>query len=189
MDAGFIVFEDFRFFHIIEDDFEKAINKVDEDSDLNTLFNKTLGINLDIPRDTEFYFSIFNFYQLTMIESLDNRMVSYIGIYLEDLVKLSKKNKFSDAQILSDLKAIGDPTRLKIIGLLANKKMYLQEIAEALELAPSTISHHIQILLNSMLVFLTVDAINSRKVYYETDKEKVEDLGQSVKNLVSNKLF
>lgn len=176
-------------FYIIEEDLDKAINSVHVDGDLDTFFNKSLGINLDIPNNTEFYFSIFNFNQLTIMESYDNRIISYIGIYLEDLVKLSKKNKFNDGQILSDLKAISDPTRLRIVGLLANKKMYLQEIAEALDLAPSTISHHIQILLNSMLVSISVDAINSRKVYYETNKEKVDELGDTIKDLVSNKMF
>lgn len=61
--------------------------------------------------------------------------------------------------------------------------MYLQEIAEALELAPSTISHHIQILLNTMLVSVTVDAMNSRKIFYETNKDKVKELGESIKTL------
>ncbi len=176
-------------FYIIEEDFEKAKASISKDDSLDTFFDKTLGINLDISSNTEFYFSIFNFNQMTMMESHDNKMISYIGIYLEDLVKLSKENKFNNAQVLSDLKAISDPTRLRIVGLLANKKMYLQEIAEALDLAPSTISHHIQILLNSMLVSITIDAINSRKVYYETNKEKVDEIGDSIKNLVSNNLF
>ncbi|NLY45000.1 MAG: winged helix-turn-helix transcriptional regulator [Tissierella sp.] len=176
-------------FYIIEDDFNKAIDSVSTDDSLNTFINKTLGINVDIPDNAEFYFSIFNFNQMSMMDFYDHRVVSYIGIYLEDLVKLSEENKFNDAQILSDLKAIGDPTRLRIIGLLANKKMYLQEIAETLDLTPSTISHHVQILLNSMLISITLDTVNSRKVYYKTNKKKVQDLGDSIKNLVSNKIF
>ncbi|MDR7870869.1 MAG: metalloregulator ArsR/SmtB family transcription factor [Tissierellaceae bacterium] len=178
-----------KHFYIIEEDFDKAVNSINKDDRLDSFIKKTLKINLSLSDNTEFYFSILNFSQMSMLESYDNRMISYIGIYLEDLVKLSEKNKFNDTQILSDLKAISDPTRLRIVGILANKKMYLQEIAEALDLAPSTISHHIQILLNSMLVSITVDAVNSRKVYYETNKEKVEELGDSIKNLVSNKIF
>ena len=176
-------------YYLIDEDLNKSICFATKYGDMENFFSKSLGFSLDIADNTEYYFSIFNFNQITMMESHDNRMISYIGIYIEDLVKLSKKNKFNNAQILSDLKAISDPTRLRIIGLLANKKMYLQEIAEALDLTPSTISHHIQILLNSMLVSITVDAINSRKIFYETNKEKVEDLGESIKNLVSNKLF
>ena len=178
-----------KHFYIIEEDFEKAIAPISKDDDLDTFINKTMGINLDIPDNTEFYFSIFKFNQMSLMDSHDNRVISYIGIYLEDLMKRSEKNKFNDAQILSDLKAISDPTRLRIIGLLANKKMYLQEISEALELTPSTISHHIQLLLNANLVSVTVDVLNSRKVYYETNKDKVQDLGESIKNLVSKKIF
>lgn len=176
-------------FYIIESEFNKAVGSVSTDDSLNTFINKTLGINIDLPDNTEFYFSIFNFNQMSIMDYYENRVISYVGIYLEDLIELSEKNKFNDAQILSDLKAISDPTRLKIIGLLANKKMYPQEIAEALDLTPSTISHHVQILLNSMLISITIDTINSRKVYYETNKEKVQDLGDSIKSLVSNKIF
>lgn len=178
-----------KYYPIIEEDFKKSINSISTDKSFDSFIRDTLKINIDIPRNSEFYFSIFYYNQMTIMESYDGRIISYIGMYLEDLVELKDKNKFNDSQILADLKAIGDPTRLKIIGLLSKNKMYLQEIAEALDLAPSTISHHVQLLLNSRLISLTVDAVSSRKVYYETNKEAVEALGQSIKDLVSNKIF
>ena len=65
------------------------------------------------------------------------------------LIKLTEKNKLM-MLVLSDKRPLVT-YRLRIIGLLSDKKMYLQEIAEALELAPSTISHHIN-LTDTMLV-------------------------------------
>lgn len=176
-------------FNIIEDDFKRALTSLGDRDKLNSFMKDTINVQLDIPEKTVFYFSIFNSNQISIMESHEDKVISYIGIFVEDLIKLTEKNKFNDTRILSDLKAISDPTRLRIIGLLSDKKMYLQEIAEALELAPSTISHHIQILLNTMLVSVTVDAMNSRKIFYETNKDKVKELGESIKNLVSNNRY
>jgi DNA-binding HxlR family transcriptional regulator len=43
-------------------------------------------------------------------------------------------------------RALADPMRLRILGLLANRSMYGQELAEALSVTPPTISHHLNML-------------------------------------------
>jgi ArsR family transcriptional regulator len=43
-------------------------------------------------------------------------------------------------------RALADPMRLRILGLLANDSMYGQELAEALDVSPPTISHHLNML-------------------------------------------
>jgi DNA-binding HxlR family transcriptional regulator len=43
-------------------------------------------------------------------------------------------------------RALADPMRLRILGLLANGSMYGQELAEALGVTPPTISHHLNML-------------------------------------------
>lgn len=45
--------------------------------------------------------------------------------------------------LLQFFKALADANRLRILGLLANRPHSVEELAEALELRPSTISHHI----------------------------------------------
>lgn len=40
-------------------------------------------------------------------------------------------------------KALADPTRLRMVGLLVERPMYGQELAEALGVKPPTISHHL----------------------------------------------
>jgi len=40
-------------------------------------------------------------------------------------------------------KALGDPNRLKMLGLLALRPRYGEELAEILELTPATVSHHL----------------------------------------------
>ena len=56
----------------------------------------------------------------------------------------SKKSKF--------FKALGDSTRLKILGLLAIKELCVCEVMVALELTQPTASHHLRILENVNLV-------------------------------------
>jgi DNA-binding transcriptional ArsR family regulator len=50
------------------------------------------------------------------------------------------------AQTVRVLKALADETRLRILGLLAQRPMYGQQIAEALGLTHPTVSHHMALL-------------------------------------------
>src|SRR2546422_9366053 len=40
-------------------------------------------------------------------------------------------------------RALADPTRIRILGLLAERPMYGQELAKVLDVKPPTVSHHI----------------------------------------------
>lgn len=58
------------------------------------------------------------------------------------------EQKLTDAEnlteeLLSFFKVLADATRLKIIGLLAQKDYSVVELAEMLNLGPSTVSHHL----------------------------------------------
>lgn len=100
----------------------RALTSLGDRDKLNSFMKDTINVQLDIPEKTVFYFSIFNSNQISIMESHEDKVISYIGIFVEDLIKLTEKNKFNDTRILSDLKAISDPTRLRIIGLLSDKK-------------------------------------------------------------------
>ena len=67
----------------------------------------------------------------------------------------SKKSKF--------FKALGDSTRLKILGLLAIKELCVCEVMVALELTQPTASHHLRILEN---VDLVTDRKDGKWVFY-----------------------
>ncbi|WP_026571520.1 MULTISPECIES: metalloregulator ArsR/SmtB family transcription factor [Sediminibacillus] len=49
-------------------------------------------------------------------------------------------------------KALGDPTRIRILHLLFNKEYAVNEIAEKLQLKQSTVSHQLRFLKNLRLV-------------------------------------
>jgi DNA-binding transcriptional ArsR family regulator len=176
-----------KYFYLSKDDFEKAQSFLLEKDNMEKLL-EALGLKVNIPQNAEIYFSIAIFNSISLAE-IHNGFVFYIGIYFFDIFDLKSKNRFNDTQIVTDLKALGDPTRLKMIHLLALRKMYIQELAQNLELTPATVSHHINILLKSELISLTVDGISSRKIYYETNSEKLERLGETIKSLGKNNLL
>lgn len=62
------------------------------------------------------------------------------------------------------LKALADPTRLRILRLLAERPLAPGELAQELRLRPSTLTHHLQALRLARLVRLTLSE-NDRRVY------------------------
>jgi DNA-binding transcriptional ArsR family regulator len=69
-------------------------------------------------------------------------------------------------------RALGDPTRLRILKLLAEKDLYLTEIAEILELSKPTISHHlVQLRVAGLLT--AVEAGNV--MYYHLRRERLDE--------------
>jgi predicted transcriptional regulator len=55
-------------------------------------------------------------------------------------------------ELLSFFKALAEPTRLKIVGLLARQPLTVGQMAEMLDLRPSTISNHLSQLAHAGLV-------------------------------------
>lgn len=54
--------------------------------------------------------------------------------------------------VSQSFKALGDPTRIRILHLLSTKECSVGEIAEQLELGQSTVSHQLRFLKNLRLV-------------------------------------
>lgn len=67
-------------------------------------------------------------------------------------------------------KALGDPTRIRILNLLAKKECSVNEIAETLDIRQSTVSHQLRFLKNLRLVKFRRDGTT---IYYSHDDEHV----------------
>lgn len=58
----------------------------------------------------------------------------------------------NNEELLTFFKAMADATRLKIVGLLAKEPLSVEQLAEMLNLRPSTVSHHLSKLVQAGLV-------------------------------------
>ena len=64
-------------------------------------------------------------------------------------------------ELLNFFKALADPNRLKIIGLLARQDLSVEQMAEMLSLASSTVSHHLSRLNKAGLVSARAEVITT----------------------------
>lgn len=81
-------------------------------------------------------------------------------------------------QAIPVLKALADETRLKIIGALSEREMYVELLAERLKLTPATVSFHMKKLLAAGLV----DA--RREQYYTIYTLRQDMLNMTLKELI-----
>ena len=77
-------------------------------------------------------------------------------------------------------RALSDLTRIRILGLLAERPMYGQELAKVLDVKPPTISHHIAPLVNAGLVHVRRE---DNYHYYELDSHGLEQLAESTQHI------
>ena len=110
---------------------------------------------------------------------------------MEDTNELREQERHENEQKLSteEMKllvvlgrALADPTRIRILGLLADRPMYGQELAKALDVTAPTISHHLSPLVMAGLV--RVRRENSYH-YYELSGEGLELLAESAQHIAS----
>jgi predicted transcriptional regulator len=81
----------------------------------------------------------------------------------------------NDEQLLDFFKALADATRLKIIGLLAQKAFSVEELAALLDLRPSTVSHHLNVLNTAGLVEARTQSYYN---VYQLKPEALESMAQ-----------
>ena len=124
--------------------------------------------------------SIFDYNSLSLYMRASSNVIT-IGYLSKPLLDLKKKQQFEKTHQL--LKALGDPTRLRIMQCLSKRKMYIQELARELKLTPATISHHMTTLFQAEAVTLFVDEMNAKKVFYEVNKETLENLKTTLTDL------
>jgi len=80
-------------------------------------------------------------------------------------------------ELVAFFKALADSSRLKIVGLLAEKPYSVEELAELLKLKPSTVSHHLSRLTKAGLVNMHAESYYS---VYELDQKMLEEKSRSL---------
>jgi DNA-binding HxlR family transcriptional regulator len=87
------------------------------------------------------------------------------------------------AELLEFFKALEDANRLKIVGLLAQGKYTVEQMAEMLDLRPSTVSHHLTRLSKAGLVSARSQS------YYNVYRLETKTLEQLSQRLLSRETF
>lgn len=80
---------------------------------------------------------------------------------------LDEETLFSVSQTF---KALSDPTRIRIVHLLCTKECSVNEIAETLQLAQSTVSHQLRFLKNLRLVKFRREGTS---IHYSIDDDHI----------------
>ncbi len=69
------------------------------------------------------------------------------------------------------LKGLADPTRLRIVGLLAQRELCVCDLEELLGVSQSMTSHHLGVLRRAGLLLQRRDARDARWVYYRLNPQ------------------
>ena len=104
-------------------------------------------------------------YQMEADAPLRNHME--IGV-LSDAARQYRKRDVPLKELASYVKVIGDPVRLQILAILKNEEIYVQDLADRLNLSFTTVSHH-------MTKLIMAGLVNSDRrgiyVYYKANAE------------------
>ena len=85
----------------------------------------------------------------------------------------------------SVFKALGEPTRLRILDVLSCGELCACKILEVLSISQPTLSHHMKVLLECGLVSSRKDAT---WIYYTINQPKVDEIHQLIDKLTKPKL-
>lgn len=103
-----------------------------------------------------------------------------LGVHFLRLYALENEQKNEN---VSDFKAIADPTRWKILRLLKHDSMYLSQLAEKLSLTPATVLHHLDVLLETHFVRISVFGEKSRRARYSLDPKALRSAARRLTQL------
>lgn len=104
---------------------------------------------------------------------------SKIKILIEIMESLPNDAQFEE--YASKLKALSDPTRLKILYLLSNDELCVCEVISALDKPQSSVSHHLNILKNLGFIKGRKDGI---WMHYKLTDPKIADLVKELVQLI-----
>lgn len=110
-----------------------------------------------------------------------NTLLMVFGVRPPDM-SLIPGEQVPDALLLA-LKALADPTRLKIMRYLSNESLTPTQIARRLRLRPPTVIHHLSALRLAGLVHLTLDAKGEK--HYSARQEAIQSSFANLMDFIS----
>lgn len=111
--------------------------------------------------------------ELESLEEISDSPVCEIDCIHTDLIESVRKRLIPEGQVhhLAELfKALGDPTRIRIMDALAKDEFCVCDLVELLQLSQSATSHQLRVLRNNHLVKYRREG---KMVYYSLDDSHV----------------
>lgn len=93
--------------------------------------------------------------------------------HIHNLKKLAAPDDFTSQRLANVFKILGDSTRIKLLALLTEEEMRVSDIAEALGMGQSAISHQLRVLRDARLVKYHKEG---KEAWYALDDDHVVKL-------------
>lgn len=153
------------------------------DTGERTFDSLSMSMNFQVGLPVEavdMYISVFGFNSMIMNVFDDEKSGRvYYGLYVGELQALAAEHALDS---VTDLKAIADLTRWRILRMLTRERLYLSEIAERLSLTPATVLHHLDVLTNELLINLHAEEHAGRKprVHYSANTANLDKIAAKI---------
>jgi predicted transcriptional regulator len=103
-------------------------------------------------------------------------MYNYFDIYQYSFMEIKMMTETQAAEeLLNFFKALADANRLKLVGLLAQEELTVEQMAEMLDLHASTVSHHLSRLAKAGLVSARAEGYYS---VYHLETSALEEMAK-----------
>ena len=151
-------------------------------SDASKFFKDKLMLNVNDESVYKILASVYRVNSVTLAALNERHLYIVVGVHFFDIMQLiQKRSEFGTETIQDFLKCIADKTKLSIIQILKNERVYGSQLAERLNLTTATISQHMNILLGLRIVFIEKE---KNKVYFCIDNQRLKELLDSVNSLL-----
>lgn len=101
---------------------------------------------------------------------MDNANMPSVDVLPRDSRPFAKLDDQTNQRLAEIFKILGDPTRIKLLALLTSGEMRVSDIAEALSMGQSAISHQLRVLRNARLVKFRKEG---KEAWYSLDDDHV----------------
>lgn len=162
-----------KYYYLVEGDINKLIDYL-QTIDLETKINDVIKFKYFQNTDFSVCVSVMNFNSL-FLQRYENSLNVYLGYLVFTLKDIKELKALEDKKVLNILKAISEPTRFKILRLLKNKEMYVQEIANEIELTSATLVHHLELLLNESLIEIVDNNLDKKRIFYKINNNTINE--------------
>lgn len=105
-----------------------------------------------------------------VLTSLDTFNI-FFGIHILPFMQFAKDKGRSEKEMANFLKALADPSKLHILKLLKDDRLYASQLAEKLGISNATISHHMNALLQLEIIKFEKE---QNRFYYSLEKKQLK---------------